>query len=300
LKPLALYRKGEVFLEPGGLSLEGLPGEFQKNFPDISPKYIDAISLLAGIAAGRALRGAASRLTDAERLDFAVILGSAFGAIDSTVEFDTQALLKGPNAVNPMDFPNTVANAAGSRIGIWLQLKGPNVTLTNGGTSLIDALGFALQGYNAGLFTQCLAGAADKVPAFLKPLAGGSSKSPEVREGACFLWASGGKSPESPLFQAEDAFAAQLKPDGGLPPVLTARLEKFWEGAEWLGFPGGTPFESRLPRGPFRFQPPEEPLELGFGGLNSLEAFLRAPHSRGVLGAYSSAERKISLIKVNK
>lgn len=171
MKPLAVHRQGEAFLDQDGLTVENLPDEFQKAFPDLSPKYIDSVSLLASIAASRALKEGISSFTEEQRKDFAVIVGSAFGAIDSTITFDAQALEKGPNAVNPMDFPNTVANAAGSRIGIWLQLKGPNVTLTNGGTSLIDAIGFAWEGYNSGLFQRCLVGAVDKVPAFLKPLA---------------------------------------------------------------------------------------------------------------------------------
>src|SRR3970040_1941391 len=112
MRQLFIHRKGEAILGRDGLAVDGLPDEFQKFFPDISPKYIDSLSLLAGIAAGRAL-GAGPRPAGEIARDFAVILGSGFGAIDSTVEFDTQALLKGPNTVNPMDFPNTVANAAG-------------------------------------------------------------------------------------------------------------------------------------------------------------------------------------------
>ncbi len=299
MKPLFVHRKGEAILGWDGLALEKVPQAFQGLYPNESPKYIDSLSLLAAIAAGRALEGSALLSRKELRENFGVVLGNGFGAIASSLDFDRQALLKGPNTVNPMDFPNTVANAAGSRIGIWLQLKGPNVTLTNGGTSFIDAIGFAWEGYNAGLFQCCLTGAVEKVPATLKHLVTSAPTAMDLREGACLLLASGDNNGEK-LFEVMDYFSVQLKPVLSLPKLSSGRWDQLWEGAQWLGFPGDTPLEPLFPGNIVRFTPNPSVMELGLGGLGCLSAFLSAPPTQGVIGAYSSMERKISLIKIKR
>ena len=299
MKPLFLLGKGEALLGRDGLAVEGLPIEFKKAFPEQDPKYIDKASLLAGIAAGRALNVGGSFLTEEIRKDFAVVVGSAFGAIDSTVDFDAQALAKGPNAVNPMDFPNTVANAPGSRIGIWMQLNGPNVTLTNGATSLLDAMGFGLQGFNNGLFRHCFIGAVDKVPDFLKTAALRGTSRTEVREGACFLVASA-ETQEKVLGQLTDYFTLQLKGDLGLPTAFRSQFERFWDGVEWLGCAEEIPLESCLPAGLTRVSPPPSVLEAGLGGLRSLNDFLSSSFACGAVAVHSKPERKVSFIKIKK
>jgi hypothetical protein len=299
LKPLIVHRIGEAILGQNGLSLENLPQEFQGLYPNESPKYIDNLSLLAGVAAGRALEGNHSSILNEQLRDFGVILGNAFGAIDGSLEFDRLALLKGPSTVNPMDFPNTVANAAGSRIGIWLQLKGPNVTLTNGETSFIDAIGYAWEGYNSGLFQRCLAGAAEKIPPPFKSLAAPVSASVKLMEGACLLLASGESSGDD-LFKVLDYFSVQLKPDLSIPKPFLNRFEALWEGVLWLGCPGKTPLEERFPDGMARFSPDPSVLELGLGGVNSLKQFLSSSFSCGLISTYSKMERKFSFIKIIK
>lgn len=298
MKPLKVYAKGEVFLGQGGVSLDGLPGLFQEVFPNISSKYIDSLSLMAGIAAGRALAEAGSSLSDETRRDFAVVLGSAFGAVDSSQDFDHQALLKGPNTVNPMDFPNTVANAAGSRIGIWLQLKGPNVTLTNGGTSFLDALGFAWEGLNGGLLRHCLVGAADKVPSSFKTVVQ-PGQPDSFREGASFFWASDEDKVNS-LFEIIDYFSLQLSPDLTLPGGFQDRLNQVLEGVQWLGCPHEMPLQNRFPGNITLSFSNDSLSELGLKGLNTLNRFLLEGPSCGVIGVMSNIERKISLLKVLK
>ena len=299
LKPLILHRKGDALLGQNGLTDATLPVEFQKTFPDVSPKYIDNLSLLAGIAAGRALNGMAAGLGQEARRNFAVVAGSALASMESVLDFDSQALLKGPNTVNPMDFPNTVANAAGSRIGIWFQLKGPNVTLTNGSTSLVDAIGFAWEGYNSGLFQYCLAGAVEKVPALLKPMAAPASPPAAFREGASFLLGSGIRN-EDFLFEVVDYFTVQLRPDLSLPIGFQKRFELLWNEVEWLGHSDSGFLESYFPKELVRYSPNPVVLELGLGGLESLERFLSTPSPCGVIATASKMERKISFIKIKK
>ncbi len=295
MKPLVLLRKASAVLGEDGLLPGNLPSEFQALFPEESPKYIDPISLLAGIGAGRIFRQGENPLSPAP--DDAVILGTAFGALESSLEFDRQALLKGPNTVNPMDFPNTVANAAGSRIGIWLQLKGPNVTLTNGGTSFIDALGFAWEGMNGGLFSRCLVGAVEKAPDFLNPT-GVAGKLPFTMKSGAFLLL--GAVEGEGFLQVNDYFSVQWKPDGTLPLVYQELLKGFFVETEWLGLPLDSLMEKFVPQGIARFSPEASILELGLSGKLSLESFLDSSHCTGVLGAVAAEERRISLVKIKR
>ncbi len=299
MNPLYLLQKGEAILGRDGLTLDLLATEFKKFFPQEDPRYIDDASKLAGLAASHAWEGAADVFGPETQKDFAVIVGTALGAIDSTIGFDAQALQSGPNAVNPMDFPNTVANAAGSRIGIWLQLRGPNVTLTNGGTSFLDSIGFGFQSVNNGIFQDCFVGAVDKVPAFLRPLATSDDTHFELREGSCFFLASD-SAQQKYLVQIIDFLSLQLKTDFMVPKCFLPCFERLWEGIEWIGCPAGAPLESKFPRGLTRYSPPTSVFELGLGGLESLEAFLKAPASSGIIAAFSKPERKFSFIKVKK
>lgn len=293
---MAIHRMGKALLGPGALSLEGLPAEFQKRFPEVSPKYIDTASLLAGIAAVEALQG--SNLTEEERKDFSVVLGSALGTLESVLDFDGQALQKGPNAVNPMDFPNTVANAPGSRVGIWLQLKGPNVTLTNGGTAFLDALGFAWEALKGGLFRRGLVGAVERVPEPLRGLAQKITGGKGAQEGACLLLA-GGTGSMPPLFEVLDYFSVQLRRDLAFPSAFISRWEPLWEGVEWLGCPLGVPLEERFPTKVDRWAS-SGGQEFGLGGVGAMEAFLTSSRRLAVLGAYSPGERKLSFVKIGK
>jgi len=278
------------------LSLEELPEEFQKRFSEVSPKYIDTASLLAGIAAVEALRG--SDWTEEERRDFSVVLGSALGTLESVLGFDGQALQKGPNAVNPMDFPNTVANAPGSRVGIWLQLKGPNVTLTNGGTAFLDALGFAWEATKSGLFRRGLVGAVERVPDALRTLVRKTRGGGGIQEGACLLLAEK-EGLGSPLFRVEDYFSLQLGPGLLFPPAFVGRWRTFWKGVGWVGCPMETPLMDGPPIGAVRWTPPPG-VDLGLGGLGAMEAFLASSHPLGVLGAYAPAERKMAFVRITK
>lgn len=291
MRPLFVHKQGEALLGRDGLTLATLPEEFQRTFPELSPKYIDPASLLAGLAAKRAL-------SEGPSMGSAVIVGTAFGAIEATLDFDAQALAKGPNAVNPMDFPNTVANAPGSRIGIWLQQKGPNVTLTNGATSLVDAMGFAWEGYNGGLFERCLVGAVEKVPEFLKPF-GASGAAGSYLEGAAFLSASGEPSGVV-LFEVIDHLSLQLTPKGELPQAFQGTWESFFQGVRWLSLPEGTPSGAPLPAGVERHVPSTRPVALGLEGWEGLQAFLASGTSEGVLGAFHPVERKVALVKLRK
>lgn len=116
--------------------------DIQDALPGISVRSVDRQSIFAGIAVRRAVAAyweGGGLKPDAT----GVVLGTTFGAVTSIGSFYRQALREGFNATSPMEFPNTVANAPASRVGIWFGFKGPNVTLADGLVSGLDAVGYA-------------------------------------------------------------------------------------------------------------------------------------------------------------
>src|SRR5262249_9816018 len=75
--------------------------------------------------------------------------GTLFGSLGTVSGFDCRALTAGPAYVKPLDFANTVFNAAAGQTAIWHQLGGPNTTL-GGASAGLEAIAFAAQQLEAG------------------------------------------------------------------------------------------------------------------------------------------------------
>lgn len=130
--------------------------------PGISTRLVDRQSILAGIAAGKA----AEQYIECGILDrgkTGVALGSTFGSMVSILRFHKSILTEGGNFVNPSEFPNVVANAAASRLGIWYGLKGRCISLSDGLLSGIDAVGFAYDGIRRGTMEHYVAGDSEEL-----------------------------------------------------------------------------------------------------------------------------------------
>lgn len=91
-----------------------------------------------------------------------LVLGTMFGSVHTISKFDRHALEQGPACASPMDFANTVINAAAGQTAIWHNLRGVNSTIASGSISGLAALRYAtdlirFSGQNA-----VLAGGADE------------------------------------------------------------------------------------------------------------------------------------------
>lgn len=91
-----------------------------------------------------------------------IALGTMFGSVHTISKFDRQALVQGPSTASPMDFANTVINAAAGQTAIWHNLRGINSTISCGSTSGLAALGYAADLIRSGHQTAILAGGADE------------------------------------------------------------------------------------------------------------------------------------------
>ncbi|MGC2695759.1 MAG: beta-ketoacyl-[acyl-carrier-protein] synthase family protein [Candidatus Angelobacter sp.] len=91
-----------------------------------------------------------------------LVLGTMFGSVHTIGKFDRHALERGPACASPMDFANTVINAAAGQTAIWHNLRGINSTIASGSPSGLAALGYACDLIRFGGQTAMLAGGADE------------------------------------------------------------------------------------------------------------------------------------------
>jgi 3-oxoacyl-[acyl-carrier-protein] synthase II len=99
----------------------------------------------------------------ADRSGWALVVGTAFGSLQSISEFDHEALRNGPSSVNPMSFPNTVINAPAGQTAIRFGLRGPNTTISAGCVSGLNALGYGAGLIRSGGIEFVLAGGAEEL-----------------------------------------------------------------------------------------------------------------------------------------
>jgi 3-oxoacyl-(acyl-carrier-protein) synthase len=92
-----------------------------------------------------------------------LVLGTMFCSVKTIGEFDRRALQAGPGYVSPMDFSNTVLNAAAGQVAIWQKLRGVNSTIATGGTSGLHAIGYGSQLIQRSRADALLAGGAEEV-----------------------------------------------------------------------------------------------------------------------------------------
>jgi len=126
-------------------------------------RNLDRTTLLALVAAKLAIEDARLEITDENRNDIGVVLGSTMGSVHSISEFDKEGLREGPRYVNPALFPNTVINSPASQVAIRFGLKGLNTTISTGFTASLDALGYARDMLRLGRAKQLLVGGVEEL-----------------------------------------------------------------------------------------------------------------------------------------
>lgn len=122
---------------------------------------LDRLAQLAVCATHLALLDSGWDEQALEQYDTGLILGTLYGGLETIVQFDRDALIDGPNYVMPMDFANTVINAAAGQTAIWHRLRGRNTTITAGCASGLMALAHAADLLSSGQIDRVLAGGAE-------------------------------------------------------------------------------------------------------------------------------------------
>lgn len=97
-----------------------------------------------------------------EATSVGLALGTMFGSVHTISAFDRRAMVAGPNYAKPMQFANSVINAAAGQTAIWHNLRGVNATVSGGMTSGVQAIGYAADLIRGGQAEILLAGGADE------------------------------------------------------------------------------------------------------------------------------------------
>ncbi len=126
-------------------------------------RNLDRTTLLALVAAKLAIDDAKLEITDENRNDIGVVLGSTMGSVHSISEFDKEGLREGPRYVNPAQFPNTVINSPASQVAIRFGLRGLNATISTGFTASLDAIGYAMDMLRLGRVRALLVGGVEEL-----------------------------------------------------------------------------------------------------------------------------------------
>ena len=160
------------FAAPTVFDPSALPGHLVAEVPAFAPeKYVRSGNIRPLDRTGRlALVGAELALADSgwdagarERRPIGLILGTMFCSVRTIAEFDRRGLQAGPQFVSPMDFSNTVLNAAAGQVAIWHRLTGVNSTVAAGAASGVQALGYAAELIRSGRADALVAGGAEEL-----------------------------------------------------------------------------------------------------------------------------------------
>jgi 3-oxoacyl-[acyl-carrier-protein] synthase II len=90
-------------------------------------------------------------------------VGPPYGSVRTIAEFDRRAIEEGPMYASPLDFANTVINAAAGQTAIWLGLRGLNSTIATSQTSGLRAIAYAAGFIESGRCDVLLAGGAEEL-----------------------------------------------------------------------------------------------------------------------------------------
>jgi 3-oxoacyl-[acyl-carrier-protein] synthase II len=113
-----------------------------------------------------ALDDAGIAVTPGNRDRIGMLLGTAFGATDVTVQFAGTLLSEGPSSVNPILVPNTVMNAPAGHASIELGFRGVNTTVTHFAVSAETAITYAVSEIRRGVADAILTGGVDILSKF--------------------------------------------------------------------------------------------------------------------------------------
>lgn len=105
-----------------------------------------------------ALSDSGLNMTDKDKIG--IFIGNAFGALDSTVNVEMKAIKN--ESIMPMDFINTVMNAAAGQLAVLSGIKGMNVTISDGSVSSSDALAYCAHMLAVGRISAAVVGGAEE------------------------------------------------------------------------------------------------------------------------------------------
>lgn len=138
--PLDRFDTSQLNAKTAALVRDFKPKSF---IPVLKMRRMNGLSRYAVAAAKLALSDAKFEDGVVERSRAGVALGSAFGPVQTSVEYIDEYMSKGAALAPPQLFPESVANAPGSHIAIEHHFEGFNLTFTQRESSALTAAMFA-------------------------------------------------------------------------------------------------------------------------------------------------------------
>jgi len=140
LKPIKLFSTEGLGCHQAG---EIRPFEPRDYLGERNLRPIDRTSRLLLVAAQQALESSGWTAERRKEQEIGLVLGTVFCSVRTIAEFDRRGLQLGPSYASPLDFANSVINAAAGQAAIWHDLRGINTTITGGEASSLLALAYA-------------------------------------------------------------------------------------------------------------------------------------------------------------
>ena len=160
LKPVELFA-----LDGLGPRLAGevRPFEPQAYLGDRNLRPVDRTARLLLVAVQRALEDSGWTAEMRAEREVGLVLGTMFCSVRTIAEFDRRAVQLGPSYASPMDFANSVINAAAGQAAIWHGLRGVNSTVAGGEASGLMAIAYAADLIRSGRADALLAGGVEEL-----------------------------------------------------------------------------------------------------------------------------------------
>ncbi|HEX9941222.1 MAG TPA: beta-ketoacyl synthase N-terminal-like domain-containing protein [Thermoanaerobaculia bacterium] len=161
LKPIELFSTEGIGCHQAGEIRPFEPRDYLGEDRNLRP--VDRTSRLLLIAAQQALAASGWTPELRARSEVGLALGTTFCSVRTIAEFDRRGLQLGPSHASPMDFANSVINAAAGQAAIWHNLRGVNSTISAGETSGLQAIAYAADLIRGGRAAALLAGGAEEL-----------------------------------------------------------------------------------------------------------------------------------------
>lgn len=161
LKPIELFSTAGIGCRQAGEIRPFEPRDYLGEERNLRP--IDRTSRLLLIAAQQALAASGWTPELRARHDLGLTLGTTFCSVRTIAEFDRRGLQLGPSHASPLDFANSVINAAAGQAAIWHDLRGVNSTISAGEASGLQAMAYASDLIRGGRASALLAGGVEEL-----------------------------------------------------------------------------------------------------------------------------------------
>lgn len=126
--------------------------------------FLNRFTALTITACGMAIEHSGLKVTDDNRDQIGVVLGSAMGSAQSISNFTRETLIHDrPYLVNPVLFANATMNCAAGQSAIWHSLRAINTTVSGGQLSSLSALRYTLIAMRQGYANAILVGGAEEL-----------------------------------------------------------------------------------------------------------------------------------------